>query len=124
IVTHGARSAGLVLETPEADVAVRLGQVTTKGEAASGVTMAEDTLANTISLIAGSIGTQGRDAYGVNLEAVETLEVEVDSIWTTGDFSMGAVLGSNTLTEEIGIHGRFRSIETAGFAATGVFART
>lgn len=124
IVTHGARSAGLVLETPEADVAVRLGQVTTKGEAASGVTMAEDTLVNAISLIAGSIGTQGRDAYGVNLEAVETLEVEVDSIWTTGDFSMGAVLGSNTLTEEIGIHGRFRSIETAGFAATGVFART
>lgn len=124
IVTAGARSTGLLLDTPEASVTLRLGQVSTRGEDADGVAMADGVLANTISLIAGSIGTQGHDAYGLDLEAVETLEVEVDSIWTTGDFSMGAVLGSNTLSEEIGIHGRFRSIETAGFAATGVFART
>ena len=124
IVTAGARSTGLLLDTPDAEVTVRLGQVTTKGEDADGVGMADGVLANTISLIAGSIGTQGYDAYGLDLEAVETLEVEVDNIWTTGDFGMGAVLGANTLSEEIGIHGRFRSIETAGFAATGVFART
>lgn len=124
LVTAGDRSVGLLLDTPEATVTVQLGQVTTHGEASSGVAMADGVLADTISLIAGSIGTQGYDAYGLDLEAVETLTVEVGSIATTGDFGAGAVLGSNTLTQEIGITAQFGSIETAGFAATGLFART
>lgn len=124
IVTTGDNSAGLILDTPEATVTVLLGQVTTRGEGSSGVAMAEDRLADTITLTAGSIATRGYDAYGLALEAVETLTVEVGSISTTGDFGMGAVLGSNTLTEDIGITAYVDSIETAGFAATGLFART